>query len=68
MFEKMTYDPIKDLAPITQVYRYPNVLDPRRYQHAARSIDEIGRLVGGWQKAHGACGGEVEAPYAEAAR
>jgi tripartite-type tricarboxylate transporter receptor subunit TctC len=26
MFEKLTYDPIKDLTPITQVYRYPNVL------------------------------------------
>jgi hypothetical protein len=23
-------------------------LDPRRYEHAARAIDEIGRLVGGW--------------------
>jgi len=27
-------------------------LDLRRYEHAARSIDEIGRLVGGWVKAH----------------
>jgi hypothetical protein len=27
-------------------------LDPRRYEHAARAIDEIGRLVGGWRKAH----------------
>jgi hypothetical protein len=25
-------------------------LDPRRYEHAARAIDEIGRLVGGWLK------------------
>ncbi|MFP6743212.1 MAG: diversity-generating retroelement protein Avd [Alphaproteobacteria bacterium] len=25
-------------------------LDPRRYEHAARSLDEIGRLVGGWRK------------------
>ena len=23
-------------------------LDPRRYEHAARSLDEVGRLVGGW--------------------
>jgi len=23
-------------------------LDARRYEHAARAIDEIGRLVGGW--------------------
>jgi len=27
-------------------------LDLRRYEHAARAIDEIGRLVGGWLKAH----------------
>jgi hypothetical protein len=28
------------------------LIDTRRYEHAARSIDEIGRLVGGWVKAH----------------
>lgn len=28
------------------------LLDHRRYEHAARGIDEIGRLVGGWIKAH----------------
>jgi hypothetical protein len=27
-------------------------LDKRRYEHAARTLDEIGRLVGGWAKAH----------------
>ena len=27
-------------------------LDRRRYEHAARTLDEIGRLVGGWAKAH----------------
>jgi hypothetical protein len=57
-------------------------LDLRRYEHAARSIDEIGRLVGGWQKAHAARDGGVtpqfgarqaatphsESPHAEAAR
>jgi hypothetical protein len=26
-------------------------LDERRYEHAARQIDEVGRLVGGWVKA-----------------
>jgi hypothetical protein len=26
-------------------------LDMKRYEHAARSLDEIGRLVGGWLKA-----------------
>ena len=35
MFEKMTYDPIKDLAPITQVYRYPNVLCVHKSVHVA---------------------------------
>ncbi|MDP6565675.1 MAG: diversity-generating retroelement protein Avd [Alphaproteobacteria bacterium] len=28
-------------------------LDPRRYEHAARSLDEVGRLIGGWRKASG---------------
>jgi hypothetical protein len=28
------------------------LLDLRRYEHAARSLDEIGRLIGGWSKAH----------------
>ncbi len=27
-----------------------HLVDHRRYEHAARSIDEIGRLVGGWVK------------------
>lgn len=26
-------------------------LDRRRYEHAARSLDEIGRMIGGWRKA-----------------
>ncbi len=29
-------------------------LDLRRYEYAARSLDEIGRLVGGWRKANDA--------------
>jgi hypothetical protein len=33
---------------LVQDLRY---LDPRRYEHAARQIDEVGRLVGGWMKA-----------------
>jgi 23S rRNA-intervening sequence protein len=28
------------------------MLDRRRYEHAARALDETGRLVGGWMKAH----------------
>lgn len=27
-------------------------LDLRRYEHGARSVDEIGRMVGGWVKAN----------------
>ena len=27
-------------------------LDTRRYEHAARRIDEVGRLVGGWRRTH----------------
>lgn len=30
----------------------PLLIDRRRYEHAARSLDEIGRLIGGWSKAH----------------
>jgi hypothetical protein len=26
--------------------------DLRRYEHAARSLDDIGRMIGGWLKAH----------------
>jgi hypothetical protein len=28
--------------------------DQRRYEHASRTLDEIGRLIGGWRKAHAA--------------
>ena len=28
------------------------LLDGRRYEHAARALDETGRLVGAWAKAH----------------
>ena len=34
-------------------------LDPRRYEHAARALDETGRKVGAWRKTHRArAGGE----------
>lgn len=29
-------------------------LDVRRYTHAARQLDEIGRMIGGWRKVHDA--------------
>ncbi len=28
------------------------MIDNQRYEHAARSLDDIGRQVGGWVKAH----------------
>jgi hypothetical protein len=28
------------------------LIDMKRYEHAARGIDDIGRMVGGWAKAH----------------
>jgi hypothetical protein len=31
-------------------------LDTRRYEHAARAIDEVGRLIGGWAEASNARG------------
>ncbi len=30
------------------------MLDRSRYENAARTLDETGRLIGGWMKAHGA--------------
>ena len=27
-------------------------LDERRYEYASRALDETGRLIGGWRKAH----------------
>jgi hypothetical protein len=29
-------------------------LDARRYEHAARGLDDVGRLVGGWLRTHDA--------------
>jgi hypothetical protein len=37
-------------------------LDNRRYEHAARLIDGVGRLVGGWRRAHTA---QAEGPGEE---
>ena len=33
------------------------LLDLRRYEHAARSLDDIGRMIGGWRKANDAAPG-----------
>ena len=43
-------------------------LDVRRYDHAARQIDEVGRLVGGWVKASGAGAGAANGYAAAQAR
>jgi hypothetical protein len=43
-------------------------LDARRYEHAARQIDEVGRLVGGWVKASGAGAGAANGHAATQAR
>jgi hypothetical protein len=32
------------------------LLDRRRYEHAARALDETGRLIGGWTKAQAVAG------------
>ncbi len=34
-------------------------LDLARYEHAARAMDEIGSMVGGWRKAHDAAAGAI---------
>lgn len=35
-------------------------LDGRRYEFAARSVDEVGRLVGGWRRAMTARAGDTD--------
>lgn len=39
---------LRVMIRLAHEFRY---LDSRRYEHAARQIDEVGRLVGGWRKA-----------------
>ncbi len=36
------------------------MLDRGRYEHAARTLDETGRLIGGWMKANAALSREME--------
>ena len=42
-------DRLRLLLRLAKDLRY---LDRRRYEHAARRLDEVGRLVGGWKRAH----------------
>ena len=48
---------IEKLRFLCRLARDLGHLDERRYEHAARSLDETGRLVGGWRKADEAAKG-----------
>jgi hypothetical protein len=39
---------LEKLRFLIRIAKDLHYLDLRRYEHAARAIDEIGRLVGGW--------------------
>ena len=45
---------LEKLRFLFRLARDLRILDYRRYEHAARSIDETGRRVGAWSRAHGA--------------
>ena len=45
---------LEKLRFLFRLARDLRVVDPRRHEHAARSIDETGRRVGAWTKAHDA--------------
>lgn len=47
-------DKLRILFRLAHDLRY---LDTGRYEHAARNIEEAGRLVGGWRKTHRAAQG-----------
>ena len=43
------------------------LLDRRRYEYAARTLDDTGRLIGGWMKAHHASSSATAAANAATA-
>ena len=43
---------LEKLRFLIRLARDLRVLDPRRYEHAVRNIDDTGRRVGAWTKAH----------------
>ena len=45
---------LEKLRFLFRLARDLRILDHRRYEYAARSIDETGRRVGAWSKAHSA--------------
>ena len=42
-------DRLRLLMRLSQDLRF---IDRKRYEFAARGLDEVGRLIGGWKKAH----------------
>ena len=55
--EKMLNEANLGIEKLRFLFRLANdlrLLDLRRYEHAARALDDIGRLIGGWKKAHAA--------------
>jgi hypothetical protein len=42
-------DRLRFLIRLSQELR---MIDLKRYEHAARGIDDIGRMIGSWKKAH----------------
>jgi len=48
---------IDQLRLLVRLAKDLRAIDLRRYEFAARSLDEIGRLVGGWRKANDAAPG-----------
>ena len=43
---------IEKLRYLFRISSELHYMDLRRYEHAARALDEVGRMVGGWLKAH----------------
>jgi hypothetical protein len=41
---------IEKLRYLFRLYKDLRLLDLRRYEHAARALDEVGRMVGAWRK------------------
>lgn len=42
---------IEKLRHFFRIAFHLKCLDERRYEHAARQLDDVGRLIGGWKKA-----------------
>jgi 23S rRNA-intervening sequence protein len=48
---------IEKLRFLTRLAHDLRCFDGRRYEHAARALDEVGRLIGGWTKVNRAAQG-----------